>query len=162
MALADPLSRNGDIVARGQLPTAIPYDDQRRIADAVIGTHNDGGQSNTTASPGTLKTAQDVTYPSSNLVLEDRHIDNVRSLRVVVIGAGLAGITAGILLPVKVPGIKLTILEKNADVVGSRPSGRPSQILRNHIGRYMVREHLSRSPLRYSITRLPVHLLATP
>lgn len=38
-------------------------------------------------------------------------------MRVGVIGAGLAGITAGILLPAKVPGIKLTIYEKNADVV---------------------------------------------
>lgn len=34
-----------------------------------------------------------------------------------MIGAGLAGITAGALLPAKVPGIQLTILEKNPDVV---------------------------------------------
>jgi hypothetical protein len=34
-----------------------------------------------------------------------------------VIGAGIAGITAGILLPIKVPGIDLTIFEKNPDVV---------------------------------------------
>ena len=33
------------------------------------------------------------------------------------VGAGLTGITAGILLPAKVPGISLTIFEKNADVV---------------------------------------------
>lgn len=38
-------------------------------------------------------------------------------LQVAVIGAGLAGVLAGILLPVKVPGLKLTIIEKNADVV---------------------------------------------
>jgi hypothetical protein len=31
--------------------------------------------------------------------------------------AGLAGINAGILLPAKVPGIQLTIFEKNEDVV---------------------------------------------
>lgn len=34
-----------------------------------------------------------------------------------MIGAGLTGITAGILLPVKVPGIDLKIYEKNNDVV---------------------------------------------
>jgi cation diffusion facilitator CzcD-associated flavoprotein CzcO len=36
-----------------------------------------------------------------------------------VIGAGLSGITAGVLLPVKVPGINLVIFEKNADVGGT-------------------------------------------
>lgn len=34
-----------------------------------------------------------------------------------MIGAGIAGINAGILLPIKVPGIELTIFEKNKDVV---------------------------------------------
>jgi cation diffusion facilitator CzcD-associated flavoprotein CzcO len=36
-----------------------------------------------------------------------------------VIGAGLSGINAGILFPAKVPGIDLTIFEKNADVGGT-------------------------------------------
>jgi cation diffusion facilitator CzcD-associated flavoprotein CzcO len=36
-----------------------------------------------------------------------------------VIGAGLSGISAGVLLPAKVPGIKLKIFEKNADVGGT-------------------------------------------
>ncbi|PSK55458.1 Thiol-specific monooxygenase [Elsinoe australis] len=58
-------------------------------------------------------------YPKSNLKLEDRLIDDVRPLRVTVVGAGLAGIIAGILLPAKVPGIQLTILEKNSDVSGT-------------------------------------------
>jgi hypothetical protein len=56
-------------------------------------------------------------YYSPRLTLVDRFVDEPRPLRVGVIGAGLAGITAGILLPAKVPGIKLTIYEKNADVV---------------------------------------------
>lgn len=34
-----------------------------------------------------------------------------------MIGAGISGITAGVLFPVKVPGIDLTIYEKNSDVV---------------------------------------------
>jgi hypothetical protein len=58
-----------------------------------------------------------VNYPVSNLALEQRPIDEFRSLRVAVIGAGLSGILAGILLPAKVPGIDLTIFEKNQDVV---------------------------------------------
>jgi hypothetical protein len=56
-------------------------------------------------------------YYNPRLKLVDRFVDEPRPLRVGVIGAGLAGISAGILLPAKVPGIKLTIYEKNADVV---------------------------------------------
>lgn len=56
-------------------------------------------------------------YEDVSLELPDRYIDEPRSLRVAVIGAGLSGVLAGILLPAKVPGVKLTIFEKNADVV---------------------------------------------
>ena len=49
--------------------------------------------------------------------IEEHHIDEQPSIDVAVIGAGLSGITAGILLPAKVPGVKLKIYEKNADVV---------------------------------------------
>ncbi|KAI0412944.1 4-hydroxyacetophenone monooxygenase [Xylaria grammica] len=58
-------------------------------------------------------------YPKAKFELEDRYIDEPRSLKVVIIGAGLTGITAGALLPRKVPGIRLTIFEKNADVGGT-------------------------------------------
>lgn len=51
------------------------------------------------------------------LEIEEHAIDEVRSLRVVVVGAGIAGITAGILLPAKVPGLDLSIYEKASDVV---------------------------------------------
>ncbi|OBT49079.1 hypothetical protein VE00_00175 [Pseudogymnoascus sp. WSF 3629] len=51
--------------------------------------------------------------------LEDHPIDSVPALRVAVIGAGISGITAGVLLPAKVPGIDLTIYEKNSDVGGT-------------------------------------------
>lgn len=56
-------------------------------------------------------------YPISDLNLEDRCIDEFRPLRVAVIGAGLSGILSGILLPLKVPNIQLTIFEKNKEVV---------------------------------------------
>ncbi|OQU95341.1 hypothetical protein CLAIMM_01563 [Cladophialophora immunda] len=58
-------------------------------------------------------------YPKSNVQLPDHHIDDGRTLKVVIIGAGLSGILAGILLPVKVPKLELTILEKNDDVGGT-------------------------------------------
>jgi cation diffusion facilitator CzcD-associated flavoprotein CzcO len=74
-------------------------------------------------------------YPKTQFELEDHPIDVIRKLRVghlplllglrliqkqvAVIGAGLSGITAGILLPAKVPGIELQIFDKNADVGGT-------------------------------------------
>lgn len=51
------------------------------------------------------------------LEIEEHAIDDVRPLRVVVVGAGIAGITAGILLPAKVPSLDLKIYEKASDVV---------------------------------------------
>lgn len=54
---------------------------------------------------------------ATTLPLVDRFIDEPRSLRVAVVGGGLTGILAGILLPRKVPGIKLTIYDKNPDFV---------------------------------------------
>ena len=57
--------------------------------------------------------------------LEEHPIDEVRPMKVGVIGAGLAGVTAGILLPAKLPGLDLRVWDKNTDVV--RPS-RPSKI----------------------------------
>ncbi|VUC29287.1 unnamed protein product, partial [Clonostachys rosea] len=57
-------------------------------------------------------------YPTTHFQLEDHPVDERRRLRVGVIGAGIAGITAGILLPVKVPEIDLTIYEQKKDVGG--------------------------------------------
>ncbi|RAK99361.1 flavin-containing monooxygenase [Aspergillus ibericus CBS 121593] len=51
--------------------------------------------------------------------IEEHPIDQVRPIKVGVIGAGLAGITAGILFPAKVPGLDLRIYEKNAGVGGT-------------------------------------------
>ena len=59
-----------------------------------------------------------IDYPvSKHQIQPDRFIDDVRKLKVAVIGAGLSGINAGIILPAKVPNIDLTIFEKNDDVV---------------------------------------------
>jgi hypothetical protein len=61
-------------------------------------------------------------YPDTSFQLEDRHIDEQRYLRVAVIRAGLAGITARILFPAKVSGINLTIYEKNEDDISRSDS----------------------------------------
>ncbi|KAL6251803.1 hypothetical protein RBB50_002013 [Rhinocladiella similis] len=60
-----------------------------------------------------------VGVPKSDFELQDHGIDEIRSLRVVVIGAGLSGVLASILLPVKVPKIDLVVYEKNEDVGGT-------------------------------------------
>jgi hypothetical protein len=56
----------------------------------------------------------------SQFKLEEHPVDVVRPIKVGIIGAGLAGITAGVLLPAKLPGLDLRIYDKNADVVCQR------------------------------------------
>lgn len=51
--------------------------------------------------------------------LEDRCIDDLRPMRVVVIGAGISGILASIRLPQRIPHLSLQIYEKNADIGGT-------------------------------------------
>ncbi|KAL1591671.1 hypothetical protein SLS60_011669 [Paraconiothyrium brasiliense] len=53
------------------------------------------------------------------LELEEHPVDEVRRLRVAVVGAGISGITAGIFLPAKVPNIDLVIYERNNDIGGT-------------------------------------------
>ncbi|KAG8415761.1 hypothetical protein J3458_009582 [Metarhizium acridum] len=60
-----------------------------------------------------------LSYELPKVSLIDRFIDEPRPLQVAVIGGGLAGVLAGILLPAKVPGIDLTIIEKNNDFGGT-------------------------------------------
>ena len=67
--------------------------------------------------PGQARARNATSYPVTDFKLENHQLDDVRALKVAVVGAGLSGILAGILLPVKVPGIILTIFEKNCDVV---------------------------------------------
>lgn len=97
-------------------------------------------------------------YDNPRLTLVDRFIDEPRSLRVAVIGGGLSGILAGVLLPKKVPGIKLTIYEKNADLVrGNRNLVWP-YLADDRIGWHMVRKCLSRSTLRYPLACVPEYI----
>lgn len=65
----------------------------------------------------TINGPQDIYASAPKFEIEEHTIDEVPEVNVAVIGAGIAGITAGVLLPAKVPGINLRIYEKNADVV---------------------------------------------
>ncbi|CAK3903048.1 FAD NAD(P)-binding domain-containing [Lecanosticta acicola] len=59
-------------------------------------------------------------YPHpTDFKISEHHIDDTKALKVAVVGTGLAGITAGSLLPAKVPGLQLTIFEKNSNVGGT-------------------------------------------
>lgn len=51
------------------------------------------------------------------LKLEEHPIDEFPTIRVIVVGAGISGITAGVLLPAKVPNIDLVIYERQNDLV---------------------------------------------
>lgn len=51
------------------------------------------------------------------LELEEHPIDEVGPIKVIVVGAGIAGITAAILLPRKVPNLELQVLERHSDLV---------------------------------------------
>ncbi|KAG6017872.1 hypothetical protein E4U54_001787 [Claviceps lovelessii] len=70
-------------------------------------------------SAASSKKTSGFSYDNCHVSLVNRFIDEPRTLRVAVIGGGLAGILAGILLPAKVPGIQLEIFEKNNDLGGT-------------------------------------------
>jgi flavin-dependent dehydrogenase len=53
------------------------------------------------------------------LDLEEHPIDEYPPLRAVVVGAGISGITAGILLPAKVPALDLVIYERSKEIVSN-------------------------------------------
>jgi cation diffusion facilitator CzcD-associated flavoprotein CzcO len=70
--------------------------------------------------PTNVYSGPESTYPyPTNFKIREHPVDHYRELKVAVIGGGLSGITAGILLPKKVPNIKLTILEKNDNLGGT-------------------------------------------
>lgn len=62
------------------------------------------------------------------LDLEERPIDDVPARRVIVVGAGISGINAAILLPAKVPGIDLVIYERSSDIVSCLANLHPTQM----------------------------------
>ena len=55
----------------------------------------------------------------SHPLISERAIDEVRSLKVIYIGAGISGILAAIQFPRYVPNLELTIYEKNPTLGGT-------------------------------------------
>lgn len=51
------------------------------------------------------------------LTMEEHPIDEVPRVKAIVVGAGIAGINAAILLPAKVPGLDLVIYERDSAIV---------------------------------------------
>ncbi|ATY63543.1 FAD dependent oxidoreductase [Cordyceps militaris] len=99
----------------------------RHLANGITSTDHEAAPTPTPVTNGKVPTdskthlpnGKTFPYRSPRKPLIDRFIDEPRALRVAVIGGGLAGITAGILLPAKVPNINLTIYDKNADFGGT-------------------------------------------
>jgi hypothetical protein len=54
------------------------------------------------------------------LEIEEHPIDDHTPIRAVVVGAGISGITAGALLPAKVPAVDLVIYERGSDIVSRK------------------------------------------
>lgn len=66
------------------------------------------------------------------LELEDHAIDDVRPLRVAVVGAGISGITSALFLPAKVPKIDLVVYERESDIV-SQIAEEESKVGKSHL-----------------------------
>ncbi|KAJ6166968.1 hypothetical protein N7470_002415 [Penicillium chermesinum] len=78
------------------------------------------------ATQGPSVTVKDINELESRLrggtpkfAIEEHPVDLVRPIKVGIIGAGLTGLSAGALLPAKLPGLDLRIYDKNADVGGT-------------------------------------------
>jgi hypothetical protein len=65
---------------------------------------------------------QDGDKTKPRFVIEEHPVDQVRDIKVGIIGGGMAGVTAAVLLPAKLPGLDLRVYEKNADLVGQHQS----------------------------------------
>lgn len=56
---------------------------------------------------------------SSGFVLRDTPVENLRSMKVIVIGAGYSGIYCGIRIPERLRNVELVIYEKNKGIGGT-------------------------------------------
>lgn len=51
--------------------------------------------------------------------IEPRSVDEPRTVKVIVVGAGISGIIAGIRFPQRIPNLELVIYDKNEDIGGT-------------------------------------------
>ncbi|KAH9888553.1 FAD/NAD-P-binding domain-containing protein [Cubamyces lactineus] len=73
---------------------------------------------------GILRSSSTAAANGAPLVLGNFCVDEYRPMKVLVMGAGYSGITAGIRFPQHIPNLQLTIYEKNAGVGGTWFSNR--------------------------------------
>ncbi len=88
--------------------------------------------------------------PLHPLTIEEHAIDDVPSIKAILVGSGITGITAAILLPRKVPGLELTIYERNPEVVSCNSRldiQSRKRMLTGRIGRSVVCKYISRSSM---------------
>lgn len=93
-------------------------------------------------------------------IIEGRSVDESRSIRVVIIGAGISGILACIRLVQRIENLELCIYDKNADIGGTwfenRYPGCACGMLSTQNQMNLL---LTKSPIpRYSCTHLPSYL----
>jgi ribulose 1,5-bisphosphate synthetase/thiazole synthase len=62
---------------------------------------------------------QNVNGIDTSFTINDTPIENLRPLKVIIIGAGYSGIYHGIRIPEKLRNVELVIYEKNAGVGGT-------------------------------------------
>jgi hypothetical protein len=92
----------------------VPFSNIRHVPESIRGTPNVKGATTVTVDSEVNTSPEE---KNSTFQLEEHPVDEVRPIKVGIIGAGLAGITAGVMLPAKLPGLDLRIYDKNADVV---------------------------------------------
>jgi hypothetical protein len=94
----------------------VSFSNIRHAPESIQGTPDLKGAGATTVTVDSEVTTSPE-EKNSTFQLEEHPVDEVRPIKVGIIGAGLAGITAGVMLPAKLPGLDLRIYDKNADVV---------------------------------------------
>jgi hypothetical protein len=94
---------------------ALPLSNIGRVSESIKGPSDLNGPTTVTVDSNISRLPEKI--ENIRFELEEHPVDVVRPIKVGVIGAGLAGITAGVLLPAKLPGLDLRIYDKNADVV---------------------------------------------
>ncbi|OGE50581.1 hypothetical protein PENARI_c016G04590 [Penicillium arizonense] len=94
----------------------VPFSNIRHVPESIRGNPDVKGATTVTVDSEVNTSPEE---KNSTFQLEEHPVDEVRPIKVGIIGAGLAGITAGVMLPAKLPGLDLRIYDKNADVGGT-------------------------------------------
>lgn len=86
-------------------------------------------------------------------------IDVLRPIKVIVIGAGMSGMTAGILFPRSIENLELVIYEKNADIGGTWFENRYCRSRSDPRSKaFKLTPQVSWIGLRHSLPHVPVYV----